>query len=89
MSMMTFRPRIWGDQASSQDERSRQGRAVKLAIAALGNTGAMAFLNRHHDGLCGRPLDLAIGSDAGLAAVEAVLGTDRPTGRRAREAARD
>lgn len=89
MSMMTFKPRIWGDQAPSPDERSRQGRVVKLAIAALGNAGAMAFLNRHHDGLCGRPLDLATDSDAGLAAVETVLDADKPTGRRAREAARD
>lgn len=87
MSSMTFKKRIWGDPVLSEDQRSRQGRVVKSALTALGNAGALAFLNRHHDGLCGRPLDLAVGSDAGLAAVEAVLGADKPVSRRARETA--
>jgi hypothetical protein len=60
-----------------------------LAIAALGNAGAVAFLNRHHDGLDGRPLDLAVVSEAGLAAVEAVLGANELSGRRIREVAVD
>lgn len=88
MSMMAFKKRIEGAPVLSHDQRSRQGRVVKSALAALGNSGALAFLNRHHDGLCGRPLDLAVGSDAGLAAVEAVLGVNKPAGRRDREAAR-
>ena len=33
----------------------------------------MTFLNVHHDALDGRPLDLAVDSDAGLARVRGVL----------------
>ncbi|MGZ8310514.1 MAG: hypothetical protein ACXWUP_07230 [Allosphingosinicella sp.] len=51
----------------------RQGRAVRLALEALGTAEARAFLNRHHSGLSGRPLDLAMGSDDGLVAVEAAI----------------
>ena len=52
----------------------RQGRAVRAAQAGLGSTEAvLAFLNTAHAGLGGRPLDLALASDAGLAAVEAAI----------------
>ncbi|WP_129790689.1 antitoxin Xre/MbcA/ParS toxin-binding domain-containing protein [Sphingosinicella sp. CPCC 101087] len=71
MSFAFKKPRI--GRTLSTDELSRQGEAVKSALAALGGANALAFLNTHHDGLCGRPLDLAIASDAGLQAVEAVL----------------
>jgi hypothetical protein len=57
----------------SADQGSRQGRAVKAALAILGNPGAQAFLNAHHVGLGGRPLDLAVASEAGLGAVETAL----------------
>jgi Protein of unknown function (DUF2384) len=57
----------------SRDERARQGAAVKAALAALGGADALNFLNSHHAGLQGRPLDLAIASDSGLKAVEAAL----------------
>jgi uncharacterized protein (DUF2384 family) len=64
-----------------QDEGARQGRVVRSAQIALGTTEAVrAFLNSHHDGLGGRPLDIATASDAGLAAVEAAMaqaGRDR------------
>ena len=60
----------------SRDEGQRQGRVVKTALAALGSADARAFLNAHHDGLRGRPLDLALASDAGLEAVEAALGAE-------------
>jgi uncharacterized protein (DUF2384 family) len=57
-----------------QDEGERQGRIVRSAQIALGTTEAVrAFLNSHHDGLGGRPLDIATASDAGLAAVEAAM----------------
>jgi len=64
----------------SRDEGQRQGRAVKSALAALGSADARAFLNAHHDGLRGRPLDLALASDAGLEAVEAALGAETRRG---------
>lgn len=59
----------------SQDQFSRQGRAVRAASAALADNEAVrAFLNSHHEGLSGRPLDLAVASDAGLLAVESAIG---------------
>jgi uncharacterized protein (DUF2384 family) len=62
----------------SRDEFSRQGRVVRAASAALADTAAVrAFLNSHHEGLSGRPLDLAVASDAGLPAVESAIGEAR------------
>ncbi|MFL6843670.1 MAG: hypothetical protein ACJ8ER_02175 [Allosphingosinicella sp.] len=59
----------------SRDQFSRQGRAVRAASAALADNAAVrAFLNSHHEGLSGRPLDLAVASDAGLLAVESAIG---------------
>ena len=56
------------------DAQVRQGRAVRSAQAALVTVDAVRdFLNTHHDALGGRPLDVALGSDAGLAAVEAAI----------------
>ena len=63
-----FRPILSGE------EKFRQGRAVKAALDAL--TGAAAvreFLNSYHPDLLGRPIDLAVASDGGLAAVEGTL----------------
>ena len=58
----------------SHAEQVRQGRVVKSAQAALVTADAVrAFLNTHHDGLRGRPLDLAVASDAGLLAVEQAI----------------
>ena len=57
----------------SRDQGLRQGRAVKAALAALGAADARSFLNGHHEGLGGRPLDLAVASEAGLGAVETAL----------------
>lgn len=60
----------------SPDQGKRQGRVVRAAQAALGNVDAVrAFLNTPHDILEGRPIDLAIESDDGLAAVEAAIAT--------------
>ena len=58
----------------SRPQSARQGAIVNSTIAALGDKDAVrAFLNTTHAKLGGRPLDLAIASDAGLSAVEAVL----------------
>jgi uncharacterized protein (DUF2384 family) len=58
----------------SPDQTKRQGRAVRIAHAALGSVEAVrAFLNGHHAKLEGRPIDLAGASEAGLAAVEAAI----------------
>ena len=58
----------------SHDEGKRQGRAVRAAQTALGSVEAVrTFLNSHHAALRGRPLDLAVASEAGLLAVEAAI----------------
>lgn len=57
----------------SREQGVRQGRVVKSALAVFGSADALAFLNAHHAGLGGRPLDLAVASDAGLGAVETAL----------------
>ena len=58
----------------SRDEGARQGQAVRSAQAALRSTEAVrSFLNSHHAGLSGRPLDLAVASAAGLLAVQRAL----------------
>ena len=59
-----------------RDAAVRQGRVVNSALAALGSDDALVFLNTHHRGLGGRPLDLAVASDIGLGAVETALGVE-------------
>lgn len=51
----------------------RQGRAARIAFEALGRDEATLFLNGHDATLGGRPLDLAVASAEGLAAVEAAI----------------
>jgi uncharacterized protein (DUF2384 family) len=71
----------------SPEAGRRQGRIVRTAQAALGSVEAVrAFLNSHNEALEARPIDLAIGSEAGLIAVEAAIaseggraGIDAPT----------
>lgn len=57
----------------SPAEAERQGSAVRIAIERLGSTAALDFLNGFDPALEGRPIDLAVGSDDGLAAVHALL----------------
>ena len=58
----------------SDAEKVRQGRIVTVAHAALvDNAAVRSFLNTHHDGLRGRPLDVATRSDSGLRTVEAAI----------------
>ena len=60
----------------SAEQAQRQGHVARDAWTALGSREAvMTFLNVHHHALDGRPLDLAIDSDAGLARVRGVLAT--------------
>lgn len=59
----------------SAEQAERQGRVSRSAFLALGQADAISFLNGHNDGLGGRPIDLAIESPEGLAAVEAALAT--------------
>ena len=65
----------------SRDESVRQGRAVRSAQAALGSVEAVrAFLNSHDETLSGRPIDLAVASEAGLIAVEAAIARQAASG---------
>jgi uncharacterized protein (DUF2384 family) len=69
-----FRRRPARVPALSPEEGRRQGSAVRAAQAALGKVDDVrAFLNSHHESLGGRPIDIAIASDAGLIAVEAAI----------------
>ena len=69
---MSFR-KAWQGPVPSRDEAVRQGRVVRAALERLGIGEARAFLNAHHSGLGGRPIDLAVASEAGLSAVETAL----------------
>ena len=63
------------------EQSVRQGKVVRTAKAALGETDAVrAFLNSHHDALSGRPLDLATASDAGLLEVEKAIAAEAGKG---------
>ncbi|KQN39411.1 hypothetical protein ASG37_07510 [Sphingomonas sp. Leaf407] len=56
------------------DQATRQGQVATSAFHHFGGRdAAMAFLNAHDETLGGRPLDLAIASPDGLAAVEAAM----------------
>jgi uncharacterized protein (DUF2384 family) len=57
-----------------RDQAVRQGDITSLAFLLLGRERAIEFLNTDHEGLGGRPLDLATASDEGRASVEAELG---------------
>lgn len=61
----------------SPTEAARQGRAVALALQALPPAAAVAFLNTDQPGF-GRPLDRAVASADGLAAVEHMLALRLP-----------
>jgi uncharacterized protein (DUF2384 family) len=58
----------------SPEQAARQGEISRLAFLVLGREQAIAFLNSEHEGLGGRPLDLATASEEGRASVEAELG---------------
>jgi hypothetical protein len=73
MSRDLFRKRKTGP-VLSPDAFARQGDAVRAAAAAFADPAQVrGFLNGHHGGLGGRPLDLAVASAAGLAAVEMAI----------------
>ena len=69
----------------TREEMIRQGRIVDVAQAALADLASVrAFLNTHHDGLGGRPIDVGVASDAGLAAAEAAIVSEAAAPRVAR-----
>ena len=55
--------------ALSREQMRRQGDATHAAFVALGQAGAIAFLNGRDEKLAGRPLDIASDSEEGLQAV--------------------
>ncbi len=58
----------------SPEAAARQGKAATLAFEKFRDSAAVvAFLNTHNDALGGRPIDLAVESAEGLAAVTALL----------------
>lgn len=72
MSTM-FKKRFTGTRLSPE-EAKRQGQAATLAWQVLKAPGAaVAFLNTHDEGLGGRPIDIAVASDSGLAAVQEAI----------------
>ncbi len=74
--MMRQRPpkRYAGEKPLDGDETKRRGLIVRLASELHPSSAeALAFLNTHHDGLGGRPLDIATASAEGFAAVETTL----------------
>ena len=71
-----FRRRRRQGPVLTRDEGRRQGGAVRAA-QTLGDVEAVrAFLNTPNEALGGRPLDLAVASDAGLAAVVAAIAAE-------------
>jgi uncharacterized protein (DUF2384 family) len=67
--------RYAGERPLDSEETRRRGDVVRIASELHPTSAeALAFLNQHHEGLGGRPLDLATASEAGLAAVTAALG---------------
>jgi flagellar basal body rod protein FlgF len=70
---MTFRKAIRRPPVSPQ-VAARQARLLRATQAALVTADATRdFLNNEHAELGGRPLDIALHSDAGLLAVERVI----------------
>jgi len=68
-----FKKRFTGVRLSPE-EAKRQGQAATLAWQVIKVPGgAVAFLNTHDDALGGRPIDIAVASDEGLATVEAAI----------------
>lgn len=72
MSAPVIRGKRWSQPVPSYDESRRRRRAMQAAQTSLGDD-ADAFLNRHHSGLAGRPMDFAMASNGGLAAVETAI----------------
>ncbi|KTF70337.1 hypothetical protein ACNFJ7_10885 [Sphingomonas sp. HT-1] len=62
------------------ESAERQSRVALLAWNVLGGEQAMAFLNAHDEALGGRPLDLAVASADGCAAVERAIAARAPAG---------
>jgi hypothetical protein len=71
-----FRKRFDGVRLSPE-AAARQGKAATAAWMALGKEASIEFLNAHNDDLGGRPIDLAVESPEGLAAVEKLLAAKR------------
>lgn len=68
-----FRKRFDGPRLSPE-AAARQGKVANLAWDRFReNAAVIAFLNTHDDALGGRPIDLAVESDAGLAKVAEAL----------------
>ena len=56
----------------------RQSEAARIAWSTIGADGALPFLNTHHEGLGGRPVDVAGESVEGLAAVRVAIADAGP-----------
>ncbi|MFC3711030.1 antitoxin Xre/MbcA/ParS toxin-binding domain-containing protein [Sphingoaurantiacus capsulatus] len=66
--------RYAGAEPLDREQVRRRGLAVRYASVSLGDTAAaLAFLNEAHDGLGGRPIDIATASEDGLEAVRVML----------------
>lgn len=71
--MMRFHRRAREPKLTPAEAR-RQGQITSLTLSVFSEKdGAIAFLNSHHATLGARPLDLAVKSDEGYAAVTAAI----------------
>lgn len=79
---MTFRKAVRRAPVSRQ-VAARQSRLLKATQVALVTAEATRdFLNSDHAELGGRPLDIALASEAGLLAVERLIQGEAPPARR-------
>lgn len=69
---MTYQPRSRQPRKFPEHSAIRQNSTVQTALLILGRDRAIAFLNEHHSGLDGRPIDVA-STSAGAALVEAEI----------------
>lgn len=77
----TFRRSKFSQPRLAPEEAARQGAAASHAFKILQDRDrVLAFLNGHDESLGGRPIDIAIASDEGLAAVTETLDRTDPAG---------
>ena len=65
--------RAFAGTSLTRDQAAREGSIARLAWERLGQDAAKRFLNSHHEGLAGRPLDIATTSAEGYSSTEKAI----------------